>query len=385
MRVLALVSADFGELSYAKYFLSGLSSVPAPTLMVPTTLGQPEACDPQSNLRHYSALADILAVVEELRPQVVLFFSGYLLTIGPRFSLFNALWLLHQLRRRNIPLVTSDPFIGLLRTPWALQFDAVLPSSTGFLAGFAARLAHWKLSFRGYVMYLRLKPVLHIYPMPLANRVAAKPGHQCSFYNPLVLSGQVAMSADHFQAPLWFFVLSAIDLQYQRKVHGEGFYAQIAGRLQDAVRCGAKVVLLAPAEMLERLRGLLPADFPAQLMDHCEHLNYLRLLQRAQHLFLWNYYSFSVLHRILSQQAVFFFAEGHMVSILPALQEEGIRTFYGGWRPPLLRLDDPLAPVKLDPLAQQTCQNFAKIKLRMAQGISPQAVLERAVGATDGL
>ena len=382
MRVLALVSADFGELSYAKYFLSGLATAPAsaPTLLVPASLGQPEGPEAGAIQRNYADLAGILAAVEEIRPQIVLFFSAYLLTIGPRFSMFNTLWLVHVLRRRGIPMLTSDPFIGLLHTPWALQFDAVLPSHAGFYASLHARLAHWRMSLRGYLTHLRLRQVWHIYPAPMAHLAVQGPRRQCAFYNPPAVPTQAEGPSGGLPAPLWLFVLSAIDLQYQLKLHGQSFFVQVAARLQDAVHSGTNVLVLAPPEMLQRLRSLLPAGAPVELRDRCQHADYLRLLQQAQHLFLWNYYSFSVLHRVLNQQAVFFFAEGHMVSILPALQDEGIRAFYGGWRPPLLPIAEPLAPEALEQLGRQTCHHFANMKAHMAQGISAQAVLDLASG-----
>ncbi|HEX5628496.1 MAG TPA: hypothetical protein VFX72_02920, partial [Usitatibacteraceae bacterium] len=97
MRLLVIVSGHFGELSLARYFLGGLGMERVPVMMVPAALGQPPGLEPGVDIRTYADLDDIDRAVQECAPDVVILFSGYLLTIGRRFSLFKAFALLRRL------------------------------------------------------------------------------------------------------------------------------------------------------------------------------------------------------------------------------------------------------------------------------------------------
>jgi hypothetical protein len=119
------------------------------------------------------------------------------------------------------------------------------------------------------------------------------------------------------------------------------------------------------------------SDAPGvELRENVAYGDYMARVVRAQRLFLWNYFSFSVLHRVLAGGPVHYFDEGHMVSVLPELEEAGIDTYYAGWRPPLLDVAERIDEDRLDDLARETRERFARIKERMAAGMSPAALLE---------
>jgi len=115
-----------------------------------------------------------------------------------------------------------------------------------------------------------------------------------------------------------------------------------------------------------------------ELCETAPHAMYMRLLLQAERVFFWNYYSFSVLHRVLSDQPVHYFDEGHMVSILPGLNQVGIDTFYAGWRPPLLSLEEPLDEARIEQVSGETRENFARIRTRIETGLSPRSLLAKA-------
>jgi hypothetical protein len=120
-----------------------------------------------------------------------------------------------------------------------------------------------------------------------------------------------------------------------------------------------------------------------ELRENGSHADYMRHVFQAERIFLWNYFSFTVLHRILAKRPVHYFDQGHMVSSLPALEQSGIDTFYGGWRPPLLRVDEPLDERRLENLAAEACEQFARLKSLIAREMSPRSVIS-AVRATQG-
>lgn len=376
MSLLVIVSADYGELSIAKYFLEGLAAAPMPVMLVPAELRQQDGVDANVDVRTYRGLADLRRAVEELRPDTVLLFSGYLLTIGGRFSLLNGSRLLRLLRRRGVQIVTSDPFIGHLRGPRSLRFREILrPRGKRGLA-----LYSWAvesvLAIRAYLFYLQLRRHWHIYPAPVAQRLLP-PAHRClSFFNAAAVPSDVPQATDTALPPLWLFVLSQVDYRFQFNRLGPAFASHIAARLREAACPGRRLLMIGPRELQDDLRGRIADLAGVELRDGIAHDEYMRHLLRAERAFFWNYYSFSVLHRVLCGQPVHYFDEGHIVSILPAIGQAGIDTFYAGWRPPLLRIEDPLDERQIERIAAETRENFARIKQRMAASPSPQQVLD---------
>ncbi len=375
MNLLVIVSADYGELSIAKYFLEGLAATPMPVMLVPAELRQQDGVDADVDVRTYRGLADLRRAVEEVRPDTVLLFSGYLLTIGGRFSLLNGSRLLRLLRRRGVQIVTTDPFIGQLRGPRSLRFREILrPHGKRGLALYSSAVES-VLAIRAYLFYLQLRRHWHIYPAPVAPRLLPPAHRWLSFFNAAAVPSDVPQVVDP-APPLWLFVLSQVDYRFQFNRLGPAFAGHIAARLRDAARPGRRLLMIGPRELQDELRGRIADVAGVELRDGVAHGEYMRHLLQAERAFFWNYYSFSVLHRVLSGQPVHYFDEGHIVSILPAIEQAGIDTFYAGWRPPLLRVEDPLDERQIERIAAETRENFARIKERMATGLSPRQLLD---------
>ena len=70
-----------------------------------------------------------------------------------------------------------------------------------------------------------------------------------------------------------------------------------------------------------------------------------------------------------------------MVSIIPALDRVGIDTFYAGWRPPLLPMDAPLDERRIEESTLEMRECFARIRTRIASGLAPRDLLERAAAS----
>jgi hypothetical protein len=376
MRLLVIVSGHFGELSLARYFLGGLGAEPVPVMMVPAVLGQPPGLEPGVDIRTYDDLDDIERAVEECAPDVVILFSGYLLTIGRRFSLFKAFALLRRLRRRGARIVTSDPFIGLVRNPWSLRFGKMFAPRKGGGHDLVAAALAPLLAIRTYLIHLQLRRHPHLYAAPVAHRFPVSGHRGYAFFNPVSDPGVAAVAAPPDAAPEWLFVLSEIDFRYQTNRLGDSFAGHVAARLRDAARPGRRVAMIGPRQLIGELRGRLSDAPGVELRENVAYGDYMARVVRAQRLFLWNYFSFSVLHRVLAGGPVHYFDEGHMVSVLPELEQAGIDTYYAGWRPPLLDVAERIDEDRLDDLARETRERFARIKERMAAGMSPAALLE---------
>jgi hypothetical protein len=120
------------------------------------------------------------------------------------------------------------------------------------------------------------------------------------------------------------------------------------------------------------------------MLQHAGYPEFMRHLMQAECAFYWNYYSFSIMHRVLAGLPVLFFGEGHMVQILPALREAGVRLFYDGWRPPLLQLQAPLAGEDVARRADETRLEFQRLAAGLRACDSPAGLLQRALSADQG-
>lgn len=380
MKVLAVVSTDYGELGNALYFVDGLELDTRPLVMLPQRMQALEPAPAGLDIRHYSTLKDIVAALDESGADTVLLFSGYLMTIGQRLSLLNTLRLLRELKRRKITVLTSDPFIGEVHTPFSLDFAAVvavLRPKQGLIQRVLTRVIGRVLALRIYCLHYQLRKVWNIYPAPMKAARFAPNRRWLSYYN--ARPGAWHEPAPTPTLPSWIFVLSRIDCEILLARYGEDFATHLCERVRDARRAGRRAVVIATKELVATLRDRLPAgDTEIELRAEGGYLPYMSSLMAAEYAFFWNYFSFSILHRVIARRPVFFFATGHMVKILPSLAAVGIENFYGGWTPPLLALTAPLNADTLTPLAQETRAHFGDLSAHLRESPSPSEVLRTA-------
>lgn len=377
-RTLVIVSSDYGEMGAAMYFLQGIDLPEPPVVLLPDMLLA--AAPMRSGLRlvRYGALADIWREIETFRPDVVALFSGYLLTIAPPFSLLKALVLMHRLRRRGVPVLTSDPFLGLLTSPRSLDFTSVLPQSRTLVPLAARSVA---VALRLYLLKRHLRGCLHVYPAPierLHGAHAAGSGMQ-GFFNPALVP--VVAGRSSAVPARWIFVLSNVDFQMQHQSLGDAFVPHLLDRLRDAKRLGRVPVLVGTGPLIAAVRGAMVPDDEVEMHADTSYDTFMALLVQAEYAFFWNQYSFSLLHRVLRHQPAMFFDEGHMVRILPPLHDAGVRLFYDGWRPPLLAIDRALDATQLASMADDTHNNFVRIAEGMRQARTPLSLLRAAASA----
>lgn len=381
MKLLVIVSRDYGELGNAMNFLERTPWETAPVLMLPVGMQEPGLAAGAFDIRRYDSLGEIEASVREARPDAVLLFSGYLLAIGRRFSLLHALQLLRFLRRRGTPVLTSDPFIGMVRSPLSLDFSVVLASQPGMghrLRRAFIALVSKALSLRIYLMSRALRDACHVYPAPIEAPPAGGRTLQLNYFNSDLARASQADAVPPAGKPVWVFTLSRVDCLIQARRHGSTFVEHLAARLSEVAASGRQAVLVATPELAAQLQPMLADGADIVLRGEESYSRYMATLMAAEYAFFWNYFSFSIIHRVIAARPVFFFDEGHMVEILPALSQEGIRSFYGGWRPPLRRLSDPLPPEGLAADAQDVRLRFAAITERLGTGMAPVALVQRA-------
>lgn len=309
--VLALVGADFGELSNTLQLLEG-TRVRARILLAPSLHAQ------NSNLANLADLAvdplrsleQVLAVIRTERPRVLLLMSGYFMAAHRLLARHDLETILQAARAMGACVVTSDPLLG----------------HTAQVADAAA--VHDLLANDVHV---------HLAPAP------AGPLHQACHNPRLVLTppqraalwarlGEIGIEAG---MPFWLFVLSGMDYRVQCRLLGR---TRLDARLQALGRqtraAGCQPVFIVPPLACESLSG--EAGGSALALASCDHLRFRALLLHAQHLFYWNLLSNSVLARVANGGSVFFFDDGHLARFVPTLLPVALEGYYRNARLPRL-------------------------------------------------
>ncbi len=367
MKLLLIVSRDFGELGNALYFLDGQVLDAPPVIMLPASFGDPGIGALSAQLRHYADLDDIIAALDTDRPDAVLLFSGYLLQVGARLSLLNSLRLLRLLKRRRIPVLTSDPFLGAIRHPWSLDFYVPIRAvrrAGGVLQLARARVEATLLGLRLYLLSRSLRAAWHGYPARVQRSGLPAQVRWSGYFNDKAQACQPSAAAAQDQAS-WVFILSQIDGDILMEAEGQAFIDALCARLDDTLKAGRRAVLIASQRVLAALPPHWHARAGVELRTQCAYDEYMQVVMSAQYAFFWNYFSFSIIHRVIARRPVFFFGAGHMVRILPLLARQGIDNLYAGETPALLPMQSAL---DADALAQQASAVSAQFE-RVVAGL----------------
>lgn len=368
MRLLVIVSGDYGEIGAAMYFLQGLKPAHVPVVLLPASRARAMSAMPGIDLRTYEGIADIRRALAGAAFDIVLLSSGYLLTITTGLGLVDVVGLIRGLRRRGVALLTSDPYLGLLPSPASL--------SLGDLRRRDGRSAFIGACVLYPVRHL-LWDVWHIYPAPI-DRLPARPGaRRLSYFNAAAQDDFPVSRGDAAGRPTWLFILSMADYTMLMKANGERFVARVVERLEDSVALGRDALLIGPEALVAAVRERVGERAGIALQSETPYANYMHNLMRAEYAFYWNYFSFSIIHRVLANLPVFFFDEGHLPHILPAVGEAGIRLFYDGWRPPVLPVGARLGEEELSWRARDAMENFRRIADGMKRCLTPQELLRR--------
>ena len=263
------------------------------------------------------------------------------------------------LRDRGCTVVTSDPFLGLSSSLTFGELDPtrisryifrllkrVTPEAPLIKAG----------SVRNLIQFY-VTPTIHIDPADGARRIACN--------NPKLVhlkekhrTRDVAEGAKN-PAPHWLLVLAASDLKCQSQLHGcRRFVRMMKRTLEQAMRAGRKPILIAPNGLMKKLRSQLPAEMQAGLVGFCPYSRYIELLIRAEYVFYWNVFSFSLRLRVANELPVFFFDRGHM-AVFDRLYRAGLKCHYDGWEPEYL---DQQMPLDLSDLAQLASRQIPELR-----------------------
>ena len=370
-RMLFLLSNDFGELSNALYVLSSQPFAREATLLLPPRIYRGnEQCIP-GQVRQYSTLPDILGAVDDIAPDIVFLFSGYLFTINELFDLDEFTALIEALHARECVLVTSDPFLGALSVPHvAADFTRVHPP------------------FEQVSRLLASAP--HLYPSPcpgLSERISHVSVFNAELAERVDVDGQDRMwefldvAAPEDRLPIWLFVISSEDHWIQVGKHGEsGFAAHLIGLFESARLQGKQAVLVAPSACVAGIIQHHPADHGAVLRSFCSHRDFTALMKSAESAFYWNIFSNSLILRLSAGRPAFFFDVGHLVRNHSWLYKAAVDNYFLGWQPVCLDQQQALTTEVLRMVSAVEEPMVARVRDHLRSSPSPSQAVASLLG-----
>lgn len=373
LRLLVVVSGDFGELGAALFWLQGLRTSVPPRVLLPAVLARAAPTEGGADFRIYEGIDDIRRHLDDFKPDTVLLTTGYLLAINSGLRFFEVISLVRQLERAQTTLLTSDPFLGL--PPWPALPDWRDWWRSGLLNTVAQQVYLVGLACRVWPMRHLMRKTWHVYPAPtqrLPSLAHRRHRAYCPAPPPLA---EVAEPSTANQPPVWLFVLSRVDLALVQRLDGAAFVDDLLARLRETVQLGRRAVFIGPAGLAQAIQAHFRDEPRVSAFSTLTHTAYLQWLMAAEWAFFWNVLSFSLMHRVLAGQPVFFFDHGHFTHLFPAVAAAGERLFYGGWRPPVRRLGLAFSLPDMQADAHQTAQAFQAISDSLKRSPTPQEVL----------
>jgi hypothetical protein len=361
LRILAVVSSDFGELGTAMYMFEGTGI--SAQLLLPARLHQQNPQLAPHKVCAYSGAAQLLEKIRDYQPQLLLLMSG----VNSLLSMVDLQLILQQARSMKISVATTDPFLGVL-----IPEEVVHPLGR---ANEGRKHAE--------AQQICLRDVHHLYMSPV-------PGSQFShsFFNPAVVISKAqknALLADLQQGPLnlasphWLFVISGVDYQLQCALHGRlAFDDMLLAKMQQSFGAKRQPVLMAPPEACQSLRGRVSGN--VVLMPFCGYEQFRALLITAEHVFYWNVMSNSVLVRIVNGGSVFFMDAGHLARYIPSLVPLAMQSYYANAQLPMLDPQQVLDAGELDQRALVQPETFSPARAALQALPPPEALLALLCG-----
>jgi len=361
LRILIVVSPDFGDLGTAMYMFEGTGI--SAELLLPARLHQQNSQLAPHKVSAYSGAAQLLEKIRDYQPQLLLLMTG----VNSLLSMVDLQLILQQARSMGISVATTDTLLG-----------ETLSEENFHPLGWTKEMFE-----RAAAMQTGLRGVHHLYLSPM----------QCSqlvhsFFNSRVVISKekkIAKLADLQQGPLnlasphWLFVISKTDYQLQCALHGRlAFDGTLLEKIQQSLEAKRQPVLLAPPEACQSMRGRVPGN--VVLMPFCGYEQFRALLITSEYVFYWNVMSNSVLVRIANGGSVFFMDAGHLARYMPSLVPLAMKSYYANAQLPML---DPQQVLNADDLADRARvqpETFSAARAAMQALPSTEALLALLCG-----
>lgn len=329
-RILAVLSADFGEYVNLILFARGQDidlQILAPEFLMPYLATAEYPAVP------YRQFHDLSPRLDEFDGDLVWLGSAYLFAINGLFSSQNLEVMITNLKRRGIPVATTDPWARI----WSLRPEATFNILRQGKPDPAASL---QIQHQQQRLENLLAEVSHVFPIPINQPDKRWFG----YFNPEFVRRDDAANTDaRNRRSSWLFVLSNEDLNLQLHLHGDQFISDLNARLEQLLgQPDNDITLIAPERLGDGLTASLRGDRRLQHRPRVDAAQFESLVRRASVTAYWNMLSASLLYCLYHVTPVIFFARGHQVTVCPGLEDHVLETVYSGQNPVELDLNAPM-------------------------------------------
>jgi len=370
--ILFVLSNDFGELATALYLVRGQPF--HAVFCMPEVLYAVQGDAIPQRVHRYRSARDVLSVVDQLNPDIVFLFSGYLYAVNNVFDIDTVEALVRDLQKRHCRVVTSDPFLGLMSDVTASHFSDNHP------------LKHWLAEHFGRIGRV-FSGVTHLY---LTDTRTLTHCANVSFFNKKMIVGREGLARCSTHAAQWpgiqpgtkrsLFILSLEDYAAQANRHGRNQFNDVLFRLlQEAASLGRQPVLIGPPIAIDALEMRSHLVERLVMIPFVGHDVFLSLLLDAEYAFYWNVISNSILYRVINDLPVFFFDPGHLQHAIEPVFTRAMKLYYADAEMPYLDPAEELSARKLDLLATQQRGAFSPAISRFRKLPDPERMVREII------
>lgn len=362
-RLLFILDNDFGELTTVMYLLFGQRWIDDMMVLVPERLYKTNNDAFPGRTFCYQSLQDVERVIGSFHPDIVFLCSGYLYAMHNIFSHGELAYLVDLLEKRNCPVVTADPFLGVLsREPIASLISIDVPDESDLaLPGHVFRhLESVKAEQDAFIVEKLagaeqiLRRTLHLYPAHASSTpgdASALDAREIACFNRELVCTEM-LQPEAGTKPHWVFILSATDLDTQLMFEAVRGFTEIVGRLlSQAIALGRRPIFIGPEKFIRDLHCQMQEQEGAELLTFCSFNRLASLLLTAEYAFYWNSVSHTILLRSFNGLPVILFDRGHLVRNVEAIYDRVVRWYYQGVPPAYL---DHFQPLTLECLHEAT-------------------------------
>jgi hypothetical protein len=329
--ILIIVSNDFGELAYAYDFIYPLIDSYRIEIALPQHIYIHNHNKLGLKCHQYTSGNDIQNIYIRKQPEIVFFFSAFLLVPNNIFTIKSFKTFIRQLNLDKKTIISSDPFLGMLGSFYLsdIKLDVIKPTGNKLIK-FFIRYLTWQ---RFRKIYRIMEGIHCIVPFGL-EQMENKSNYHAYFNNTPVQYNTVP------QCNYWAFVISELDYHIQKSHHKqEKFIELLSKKLQETQKLGYLSMLIAPIELIDKIK---PLASRTQFIHRCNILEHKALIYNADRVFYWNMISHSVYHRLTHYKSLYFFDRGHTYQLFPRLHQKAMSCYYHNNEPSLIHFDKPL-------------------------------------------
>ena len=331
-RALFVISHNFGELGFAFDFSRDLDPYYEVCFTLPRHLYQINRNLSWPRCTEYRRDSEILKIYEEFEPDVVLFFSAFLLLPNHIFTLKSLKNFIEALNRDGRTIISSDPFLGITKSIGINDINLeYISTAKGPVRQFILKYLTCR-QFRN--VHAVLKNVHYLVPFG-ANRFDR------ALYLSYSNSTSEVRTRHSEQEPYWLFIISEFDYSIQHKKLGSMFIESLLDRISDANANDKIPMLLAPKSLISELSARMPSASICR--SWCNVAEHEELVSNAERVFYWNMISHSLYHRLIYRRPFHFFDRGHVHWMFPGLHEIAIDHYFQNEEPDILDISKPLS------------------------------------------